>query len=199
MTPGFAHILNNLRRENNLSQKKAADDLGISQALLSHYENGVREPKLEFIIKACEYYGVSTDYILGRTTVKSYNGISLNYTNDDQRRNANAASFILSLLSEIGDEQLSLFASKYINFWLFIVLTSICNPSRQHEPLFDAALKIAENTFLNNICRIKENPLIVKKLSESMLKDKYPDQFASMLELEEIIKKEMDSLSSNEN
>lgn len=199
MMPGFAHILNNLRRENNLSQKKAADDLGISQALLSHYENGVREPKLEFIIKACEYYGVSTDYILGRTTVKSYNGISLNYTNDDQRRNANAASFILSLLSEIGDEQLSLSTSKYINFWLFIVLTSICNPSRQYEPLLDAALKIAENTFLNNIRRIKENPLIVKKLSESMLKDKYPDQFASMLELEEIIKKEMDSLSSNEN
>lgn len=52
---------------------------------------------------------------------------------------------------------------------------------------------------MNNIRRIKENPLIVKKLSESMLKDKYPDQFASMLELEEIIKKEMDSLSSNEN
>lgn len=198
MMPGFAHILNTLRRENNLSQKKAADDLGISQALLSHYENGVREPKLEFIIKACEYYGVSTDYILGRTAVKSYNGISLNYTNDGQRRNANAASFILSLLSDIGDEQLNLSATRYINFLLFIVLSSICYPPKQYEPLFDAALKIAENTFVDNIRRVKEKPLIAKKLSDSMLKDKYPDQFTSMLELEEIINKELDSLRSDE-
>lgn len=36
-------------------------DLGISQALLSHYENGIREPGLAFVVKACDYYGVSAD------------------------------------------------------------------------------------------------------------------------------------------
>ena len=38
----FAQILSELRRTVGLSQRKAAADLGISQALLSHYENGAR-------------------------------------------------------------------------------------------------------------------------------------------------------------
>ena len=59
--------LSELRREKGLSQRQAAAELGISQALLSHYENDAREPKLEFVIKACEYYRVTADYILGRT------------------------------------------------------------------------------------------------------------------------------------
>jgi len=63
----FAEILSLLRREKGLSQRRAATDLGISQALLSHYENGAREPKLEFVVKACDYYVVTADYILGRT------------------------------------------------------------------------------------------------------------------------------------
>ena len=66
MKTDFAEMLSSLRRERGISQKKAAKDLQISQALLSHYENGVREPKFEFIHKACLYYGVSADYILGR-------------------------------------------------------------------------------------------------------------------------------------
>ena len=56
-----------LRRARGLSQRTAAADLHISQALLSHYENGAREPGLAFVCRACEYYGVSADYLLGRT------------------------------------------------------------------------------------------------------------------------------------
>ena len=67
MKSKFALILSRLRHESGLSQRQVASELGISQALLSHYENGAREPKLEFVIKACTYYGVSADYILGRT------------------------------------------------------------------------------------------------------------------------------------
>ena len=63
----FAQILSELRRTAGLSQRKAAADLNISQALLSHYENGAREPGLDFVCRACEYYGVSADYLLGRT------------------------------------------------------------------------------------------------------------------------------------
>ena len=64
---GFAATFSALRREAGLSQRQAAGELGISQALLSHYENGLREPKLEFVVKACTYYGVSADYMLGLT------------------------------------------------------------------------------------------------------------------------------------
>ncbi len=56
-----------LRTEKGLSQKAAAVDLGVSQALLSHYEKGIREFNLDFLCRIAEYYGVTTDYILGRT------------------------------------------------------------------------------------------------------------------------------------
>ena len=62
----FAQILSELRRTVGLSQRKAAADLGISQALLSHYENGAREPGLNFVCRVCDYYNVTADYLLGR-------------------------------------------------------------------------------------------------------------------------------------
>ena len=67
MTRVFSETMSELRRKKGASQRTAAADLGISQALLSHYENGAREPGLDFVCRACEYYGVSADYLLGRT------------------------------------------------------------------------------------------------------------------------------------
>ena len=67
MERSFSAILHSLRQEKGLSQRAVAADLHISQALLSHYENGAREPGLAFVCRACDYYGVSADYILGRT------------------------------------------------------------------------------------------------------------------------------------
>lgn len=63
----FPETLSALRRERNISQRQAAQDLRISQALLSHYENGAREPGLAFVCRACDYYGVSADYLLCRS------------------------------------------------------------------------------------------------------------------------------------
>ena len=67
MERSFPETLSALRREKNISQRCAAAELGISQALLSHYENGAREPGLRFVCKACDYYGVTADYMLGRS------------------------------------------------------------------------------------------------------------------------------------
>ena len=67
MNKDFPRILTLLREEKGLSQKKAASDLGISQPLLSHYEKGIRECGLDFVVKVADYYDVSCDYLLGRT------------------------------------------------------------------------------------------------------------------------------------
>ena len=67
MDPVFASRLRLLRKQKQVSQKKAAEDLGVSQALLSHYENGIRECGLDFVVRAADYYGVSTDYLLGHS------------------------------------------------------------------------------------------------------------------------------------
>lgn len=65
MSAEFSSKLLLLRQNAGLSQKQAATDLGISQALLSHYEKGIRECSLDFVVRAAEYYGVSSDYMLG--------------------------------------------------------------------------------------------------------------------------------------
>ena len=67
MARTFSETMSALRRSRGLSQRSAAADLNISQALLSHYENGAREPGLDFIRRASTYYGVSADYLLGLT------------------------------------------------------------------------------------------------------------------------------------
>lgn len=74
MERNFSATMSELRRKRGLSQRAAAADLGISQALLSHYENGAREPGLVFVCRACRYYGVSADYMLGMTDLPNYDG-----------------------------------------------------------------------------------------------------------------------------
>ena len=67
----FPKVLAKLRRQKGISQKKAAEELGISPALLSHYENGIRECGLDFLLRLSEYYSVSCDYLLGKSTIKN--------------------------------------------------------------------------------------------------------------------------------
>lgn len=57
MATDFSRTLSLLRQEKGISQRKAAAALGISQALLSHYENGIREPGLAFVCKVCDFTG----------------------------------------------------------------------------------------------------------------------------------------------
>ena len=67
MNADFPRVLTLLRKEQGISQKLAAKELGISQALLSHYEKGIRECGLDFVVRAADFYGVSCDYLLGRS------------------------------------------------------------------------------------------------------------------------------------
>lgn len=71
MDKNFPVILTELRKEKGLSQKEAAAKLGISQALLSHYEKGIRECGQSFLIRVADFYGVTCDYLLGRTAIRN--------------------------------------------------------------------------------------------------------------------------------
>ena len=57
MNAAFPRMMILLRKERGISQKQAAADLHISQALLSHYEKGIRECGLDFVVAAADYYG----------------------------------------------------------------------------------------------------------------------------------------------
>ena len=57
--------LNELRRSKGESQQDIADFLGVSRVTYTRYENGSREPDFDTISKFANYFGVSTDYLLG--------------------------------------------------------------------------------------------------------------------------------------
>lgn len=70
-----------LRKERGLSQKEAAARLGVSQALLSHYEKGIRECGLDFVVRAAKLYHVTCDYLLGCS--ESRTGLTGFFTADE--------------------------------------------------------------------------------------------------------------------
>lgn len=59
--------LKELRKQRKISQIKLALDLNMNQNSISRYENGEREADYETLIAFADYFGVSVDYLLGRT------------------------------------------------------------------------------------------------------------------------------------
>ena len=59
-----------LLQDNDLSQKKIADMLGVAQTTYSQYELYKRPMPIEYLIALCKYYHVSSDYMLGLSDKK---------------------------------------------------------------------------------------------------------------------------------
>ena len=59
--------IRDLREDQDLKQKQIAEYLLCDQSLYSKYERGERELPLRLAVKLAEYYGVSMDYLVGRT------------------------------------------------------------------------------------------------------------------------------------
>jgi len=103
----FHQNLSQLRKGKRVSQRKVASDLYISQALLSHYENGIREPGLDFVNRACSYYGVTADFLLGRTEVGVPESLSATDTEVGvQRLDTRALMALLQAVSQLEQEAL---------------------------------------------------------------------------------------------
>ena len=62
--------IRDLREDRDLMQEDIANLLNCTQACYSNYENGKRDIPTEVLNKLADFYGVSTDYLLGRTYVK---------------------------------------------------------------------------------------------------------------------------------
>lgn len=62
--------IRDLREDNDRTQNQIADYLLCDQSLYSKYERGERPLPLEYADKLADYYGVSVDYLLGRTNIK---------------------------------------------------------------------------------------------------------------------------------
>lgn len=58
--------LRELRENKQLSMLQLAQNIGVSDAAISNWENGVNEPKASYVIKLADYFQISTDELLGR-------------------------------------------------------------------------------------------------------------------------------------
>ncbi len=61
----YAKRIKELRNEHNLSQPQLAEKLGVSNGLISLWENGLREPSMSSLVQMAKVFDVSIDYIVG--------------------------------------------------------------------------------------------------------------------------------------
>ena len=59
--------LRQLRLDKRLRQDQVARLIGVSKGAVSAYENDIRQPSYDVLIRLANLYRVSTDYLLGRT------------------------------------------------------------------------------------------------------------------------------------
>ncbi len=69
--------LKSLRNEHKISQQKLAEAVGVSQQSINKYENQSVEPEIAVLIKIADYFSVSVDYLIGRTSSPDFNVSSL--------------------------------------------------------------------------------------------------------------------------
>ena len=165
----FPRILTLLRKEKGYSQKKVAADLGISQALLSHYEKGIRECGLDFVLRAADYYNVSCDYLLGRTLHRTGAVLAIQDLPDEgssrsKRGDASSAEYkrrvishslniVFALLAKINSESLTEQISSFLYAPLYTVFRLLysSNPENSQDIfsldafLFGAAMNSARS------------------------------------------------------
>ena len=151
MTTDFSRTLALLRKEKKLSQRVAAADLGVSQALLSHYENGLREPGLAFVARAADYYGVSCDYLLGRSMSRDGAAVSAQQLPDLSRQKdnvlrgsalamlhkkllVNSVALLMDLTGKTGSRQLITQVAGYLSLAVYRVYRTLYQANPDNNP-----------------------------------------------------------------
>lgn len=60
----YMQRLRGLREDSDKTQQEIANFLGISQTMYARYERGANELPIRHLVKLCELYGASADYVL---------------------------------------------------------------------------------------------------------------------------------------
>ena len=172
MNTAFPRILTLLRKERGISQKQVAQELEISQALLSHYEKGIRECGLDFVVRVADYYGVSCDYLLGRAADKSGAVIAVEEIPDfdptvkenklrgsvlpvlNKKLIVNSVNVIFDLLQRAGNKGLTTEASAYLSLAVYDVFRQIysANP-KNPEAMFSVPRYLFQPALLGELSK----------------------------------------------
>ncbi len=189
MNENFSRVLSLLRQEKGISQRKAAAELGISQALLSHYENGIREPGLAFVTRACDFYHVSADYLLGRTLTRDGAVIEAEELLDasegkeslkgsimaklQKKLIVNSVSLLFELLGRVGSREVVKEAGNYLSDAIYQLFRPLHRQAGGSETYFSLE---RENFDLNVLSAdmTVTRARYVKALGDRALADKFP-------------------------
>ncbi len=212
MNAEFSRTLALLRQEKGVSQRMAADALGISQALMSHYEKGVREPGLAFVVRACDYYGVTSDYLLGRTLTRDGSTIQADelYDLSEEKNNVlkgnvlatlskklmvNSLGMLYDLLGATGNRELVRVSSNYVATALAVVFRRLHTYAPKTNPSFfavsqtrflcgayDMELKACEMELVETLTEHKKNRGEFPDLNHDVLTEKYGPLYQSLLQ-----------------
>lgn len=219
MNKDFPRVMKMLRRERGLRQKEAADRLGVAQALLSHYENGKRECGLDFLVSAADFYGVSVDFILGRTSSRNGTVVSSETLRDStvseggtditgaptllrKKLITNSLEIIFSLLIKAKNSKLAAGVSSYL-------MTAVY---RAYRMVFSAGADNDENCFavpaenVADVCSAKLSLDDVKtraaakegsedeKITNLRIEQEFPRQSAAIFSVVTNVEKDLQKL-----
>ena len=213
MSSDFSRSLSLLRQEKGISQRCAAKDLGISQALLSHYENGIREPGLAFVIRACNYYNVSADFLLGRTLARDGTTIGADelYDYSAEKDNVlhgsimatlskkllvNSISILFDLLGKTGRKDAIRSASDYLCTAIYKMYRHLYRADgTQNEDFFsvparhfvaglaDVDMKCAEVDYVDALAAHAKEKGVFPSMAHDDLSQNYPGPYQSLLQI----------------
>lgn len=86
--------LKELRNERNMTQLDLAKLINVTSVSVSGYESGTRSPDIETLIKIADVFDVTTDYLLGRSLIKTKE-------NEKKLINDKAKEILISMLNEV--------------------------------------------------------------------------------------------------
>ena len=210
MNADFPRILSLLRKERGYSQKHVANELDVAQALLSHYEKGKREPGLDFLVRAADFFDVSTDYLLGRSPISSGERLAESDLPETQTAErgvsdpssltvilnkkliTNSVELVFTLLIKLKNHKLTQSVANYLTLAVYnsFRMTHKANPknddnmfgiSQEFSPQVTlAAMQLAEGAANEAIPKTAENDNAITTIR---LEDEYKKQGTALLSL----------------
>ena len=192
MPSQFAQNLTEQRHRSKLSQKAAAQALEVSQALLSHYEKGICEPGLDFVVRAAELYGVTTDELLGLdapppVAVPDSEPFSVPFVEQMHVELHNAFMVLLDMLNEDYDPTVATYIRMYLGETMYEMFRLLYRANPGYDPAmfsisdqqFDSGAVVSDLTLVRAqyIQALKRMVAQRRKPPEALTPDRLPERF----------------------